>query len=73
VKKKGGGRSFERRESEEKGKKKPKWRRRMNQPCMALIATGSYKYLIRDGLLPDNLSYLDGKFISITVGSELIA
>lgn len=36
------------------------------------MATGSYDYFMRDGFLQDNLSYLGGQFISISIGSEFI-
>jgi hypothetical protein len=36
------------------------------------IATGSNEYLIRNEELQDNLSYLAGQLISMSIGSEFI-
>jgi len=41
-------------------------------PCMALLVINSYEYFTKDGLLRDNLSYLGGQFISMSIGSEFI-
>jgi len=74
MRRKGGGnRGFRRRRgSRRKGEKQHGDRCKMIFALQLYIDTGCYEYFLRDGYLQVNLSYLGGRFISLSIGCEFI-